>query len=80
MPFYEFCCTKCGTVREKFYRIIPRTTPLSANLTCNKCAAIQKHNKIISSTNFHLGVGGVGWAEDGYSGQNPNKIVAFDEP
>lgn len=77
MPYYEFACTKCGEVREEFYRVIPRIVPTSVDITCNRCECIQKHSKILSTPNFHLK--GSGWADDGYT-YNPNKVVELDEP
>lgn len=79
MPYYEYECERCGKVKEKFHPSIPRVIP---EYIASHCCEMEstKHTRIMSTPAFHLKPGGVGWAEDGYGGQNPNKVVAFDEP
>lgn len=79
MPIYEYECDTCGKVSEKFYPIIPKVIPTHLDINCQACSG-KTARKIVSTPNFKLKEGGVGWAEDGYSGQNPEKVVELDEP
>jgi predicted nucleic acid-binding Zn ribbon protein len=81
MPIYEFECTWCGNVVEKFYPSIPRVTPEHIAQSCDPCGDIwseRKHTKILSKTSFKLE--GMGWAVDGYDKNAPYRIREIDEP
>ena len=69
MPYYEFECDHCGSIHQRFYREIPRVDPMQIRMVCDNCSKDCTHKKIMSHNNFHLGEGGVGWAEDTYSGK-----------
>jgi len=78
MPYYEFECDTCGKIHEKFYRVIPRVTPLHTEIECDQCGGLTA-KKVVSVSSFHLK--GVGWAKDGYDGsyQDGSKVVDFNE-
>ena len=57
MPIYEYQCSKCGNIIEKW------DTISNNEYTCPKCK--NKMKKIISSSTFVLKGGG--WYNDGYT-------------
>jgi putative FmdB family regulatory protein len=81
MPVYEYKCTWCGNVIELFSKRIHEQQSLSH--PCGPCGDIwseRKHERIISTSNFHLHGGG--WAKDGYGPQlvDGSPIVSIEEP
>jgi predicted nucleic acid-binding Zn ribbon protein len=81
MPIYEYECTWCGNVIEKFYPSIPRVMPWRIEVPCDPCGDIwseRMHIKILSKTSFKLE--GMGWAVDGYDKNAPARVREIDEP
>ena len=65
MPLYDFECSKCG---HKFEQIVK---PECAGMFCPLCK-IGIAKKILTTCNFKLKGGG--WARDGYTQPDPEKM------
>lgn len=80
MPYYEYCCRKCGNIKEEFFPSIPRTIPDVTLKICGCTGEWVKHDRVMSTPNFHLK--GTCWAKDGYSMQyqDGSRVVSINKP
>jgi putative FmdB family regulatory protein len=81
MPIYEYACSKCGNVVEVWWKkAIDKNFIMEPCKPCGDIWSHSRHDKIISTSNFHLHGGG--WAKDGYGPQlvDGSPIVSIEEP
>ena len=47
MPMYEYQCSKCGTVKDKFFKMADK--PLEVDLECVQCEDTTSYKSIVSA-------------------------------
>jgi putative FmdB family regulatory protein len=79
MPIYEYKCTWCGNVVERYDKTCHDRKHI--RVPCDPCGDIwseRVHERIMSTNSFKLK--GMGWAVDGYDKNAKPRIVELDEP